>query len=645
MNIEIATTPDAGAADRAVLTFHSGRRLIANGDKSDCQVALSTGVAYFFGDLYYIRDAGHCRPVSAASPGALADWIRGKQPQEIQAGLEGQYLCLLVDRRDHCAHVFADRFARRPCFVLEEGEEVVISNELDPLFLRQAPQYDQLMLAHLLSTYGWFTPQGKTIYSNVRELRIGEILTITSDAVSSTQVPFTPRNIEDYEEHRLDEYYSLLRQAILCRSNPAGTTWVSASGGWDTSMILSVLASEFEARNIAMITARIRSFGEAGQVFNLYEIEKVQRLARHFGLRSEIIDLRFDESEEEYWLAASRYCRGRHNYAFCSTYFQPVSDWLLREAGPGRVVLNGETSDSFHNFGFSQYKTLFHTSSAFCEYADKMNCYLFGPTFFRKVLEGKHDCDRVFSLLVGAAQCNIRNAWSSSAERTQRYLYPFFYGSAHNLPRLPFVEGSRNPLLTEKCAAELASFPFGVYAPWVAEVMSPENIYSVLTHLYHHFHCQGATVAAHKHSMERHGHRLRLPFYDSCLVDFLASAPESWGRGLEINLAKYPLKETARRRPELNFPYAQLAQGPHDYLSDTVPGYSLYDDVVHRSGLRSLFLRQLRESPFEELLSDDYFDLKYLRRLISQYEERDSCTRAELANLVALIALSMVGWH
>lgn len=645
MAIEIFTSGQHGATNPPVLSLGPHRHLFVTVGNADYQIPILNGEAYIFGDLYYIRQGSKCDVLSADSTGKLADWIRDKQPEHIQSALEGQYICLVVDRLRCRAHVFADRFARRPCFVMEADGQIAISSALDSLFSRQAPRYDQLMVAHLLSTYGWYTPQGKTIYSNVRELRIGETVTITADGISVSQAGFSPQTIEDYGEDRLDEYYLLLRQAILSRSNPSGTTWVSASGGWDTSMILSVLASETDANHIGMVTARIRSFGEAGHVFNPFEIDRVQRLAKHFGLRSEIIDLKFDESEEEYWTTASAYCRSRHNYAFCSTYFLPVSDWLLREIGPGAVVLNGETSDSFHNFGFSQYKTLFHTVPGFCEYADKMNCYLFGPTFFQKVLDGQHQRDRVFSMLVNAMRCNVAGEWSSSAERTERFLYPFFFGSAHNMPRLPFVVGTRNPLLTNRCADELFSYPFREYAPSALDIIKPDNIYSVLIHLYHHFHCQGGTVSAHKYAMERNGHRLRLPFHDSCMVDFLASAPESWGRGLEINFAKYPLKEIARRKRELNFPYAQLLEGPHDYLSDTVEGYSIYDDIVHRSGLRNLFIRKLRECRFDDLLSDEYFDLKYIRQLVSQYERQDSCTRPELSNLVALITLAMIGWY
>ena len=38
------------------------------------------------------------------------------------------------------------------------------------------------------------------------------------------------------------------------------------------------------------------------------------------------------------------------------------------------------------------------------------------------------------------------------------------------------------------------------------------------------------------------GLKCRLPFLDQKVIGFLSEMPESWGRGLEINNTKFPLK-------------------------------------------------------------------------------------------------------
>jgi len=59
-------------------------------------------------------------------------------------------------------------------------------------------------------------------------------------------------------------------------------------------------------------------------------------------------------------------------------------------------------------------------------------------------------------------------------------------------------------------------------------------------------------VNVHKHSMELNGHAWRSPFNDYRLIEFLSKAPEKWGRGLDFNHVKYPLKWVAKNK--IKFP-------------------------------------------------------------------------------------------
>ena len=57
-------------------------------------------------------------------------------------------------------------------------------------------------------------------------------------------------------------------------------------------------------------------------------------------------------------------------------------------------------SDGAHNFGFSQYVSIFHPASLdFREYSDKMASYLFGPTFLNEMHNGDHANDPVWKNL------------------------------------------------------------------------------------------------------------------------------------------------------------------------------------------------------------------------------------------------------
>ena len=63
------------------------------------------------------------------------------------------------------------------------------------------------------------------------------------------------------------------------------------------------------------------------------------------------------------------------------------------------VIFAGEISDGAHNFGFSQYATMFHPTYEFREYADKMASYLFGPTFLKRIVDGDYKLDPKYVLI------------------------------------------------------------------------------------------------------------------------------------------------------------------------------------------------------------------------------------------------------
>ena len=65
----------------------------------------------------------------------------------------------------------------------------------------------------------------------------------------------------------------------------------------------------------------------------------------------------------------------------------------------GESVFCGEISDGVHNLGFSQFATVFHPVLDFREYSDKMASYVFGPTFYKSILNGTFEDDFIYSSL------------------------------------------------------------------------------------------------------------------------------------------------------------------------------------------------------------------------------------------------------
>ena len=62
----------------------------------------------------------------------------------------------------------------------------------------------------------------------------------------------------------------------------------------------------------------------------------------------------------------------------------------------------------------------------------------------------------------------------------------------------------------------------------------PETLYSWLIHLYNSFHWQGGTVRCFGANLYNSGTRIKFPFWDERLVNFISQMQEDWGRGLEM---------------------------------------------------------------------------------------------------------------
>jgi hypothetical protein len=320
--------------------------------------------------------------------------------------------------------------------------------------------------------------------------------------------------------------------------------------------------------------------------------------------------------------------------------FVRMSDAITNVAGRGQTVFNGDASDSFHNFGFCQYHNYVHPKKGFQEYVDQMNSYLYGPTFLSRVLDDTYADDTVYQIL---RRMNpgvpYDSEFGSREEKLRAYLLPVFYGG----PRIPFSRTLDNPVLHSGALRQLEEVPFGQYTPQVLATLSPENLYSWLCRLYHHLHCQGSSMGAPKLALALNGHRWRSPFHDLGVVNFLSRMPEGWGRGLEMNHTKYPLKWVCRER--IRFPYEVMAEGRHCYLYETTENISPAAEAMYRSGLTPIFKESLSGRRYRDILSPDSFDIGYLDRLAKDYQNGVQATGTALANTFSVVNLCLTGWY
>lgn len=644
VKVYIEATDEINPELETLITLPGGQRIQANLEEADFSLALKDERhAYLYGDIFYhITGDGGIKLIDSSSKEYLNKIFSASCLEDLIPALEGQYIGILVDDIKKTVQIFSDRYARLDTFYMVDNDGFYLATDLDFIFRNAKPDYDQKMLAHLFSVYGWYTPKGLTIYRNVKQLKVGEIITVSEEGITSETIEFKPLEIENYTDEDLELYYKILKESVVARANREGTTWISSSSGWDSTMLLALLVDEFGSHNVRMLTGSMK-YSKTTEVINKFEISKINRIAKYYGIKPLIIDFDLEnKNASDYWKRVLPYYKSRHMYSGVTYNYTRLSDELYRAAGNVATILNGETSDSFHNFGFSQFATFFHTKKSFAEYADKMNCYFYGPSFFKKVLDGSFEKDKVFVIfkkMREEVEFYSSSDLCSKDELIQSYLFPFFYGS----PRVPFAKTYRNPLLTEKGQRALYDFLFREYMPEILSSLTESNIYSWLIYLYHSFHAQGSTVNVPKHAMDFNEHHWRQPFNDYRLIEFLSKAPEKWGRGLELNNTKYPLRWVARNK--VNFPYGLLDEGPHSYLYDVIEGFSLAAEITYRSGVTDFFKETLWDKPYRGILDGGFFDLAYLDKLCSDFLEGKEVKGQDFNNLYSLITFCVTGWY
>lgn len=619
-----------------------GQHIVYLNTKQASQIVLDQHKKLFlFGDIYYFIQSQKTQLLDASQETAIKKIFNEYPLEKVVEQLEGEYFGIIVDAKRKEVKLFADRFARLDGFYGQENGNLVFSNELESVFQWVKPIYDQKMLAHLFSVFGWYAPKGLTIYNNVQRLTVGEILTVTDKNLASQRVAFKPQHIEDNGTDDLKEYEKALRNSIVARvPKTQEKIWVSSSSGWDSSVILGLLVDMYGAKRINMMTGSMQYSKETGRI-NQFELNKIKKIGAFYGIKPHTVPLDFkNKSAVTYWQRLAPRLKSKHMYSFSGFNFGRISDGIAKADKPGRIVFNGETSDSFHNFGFSQFCTFFHSVKSFTEYGDKMNCYLYGPTFLKKVLEGNHENDKVYQIFRHMMPgVSFYAPGEDRATTLERYLLPLFYGS----PRLPFAVTINNPALKQSASRDMKHFAFREFMPEVVASMNEKNMYSWIIYMYQHMHSQGSTVAIHRNAMALNNHHCRSPFNDYQMMDVLSRAPESWGRGLDFNHTKHPLKWLAKNR--IKFPYALLQEGAHSYLYDVLEGFSLMAEISYRSAFTSHFREVLLQRRYREILDESYFDVGYLDRLADDFIKGKEAKGQDFTNTLSLITLCSTGWY
>ena len=560
-----------------------------------------------------------------------------ENPSKVNA-VEGRFIILKfsIDGR---IDIWTDQFGRVDVYYQQVGDEIFIASGLDLLPVSKGIQseIDNVGMMQAVYIYGGRPAKKHTWYKHVSRVGVSEILIWSANnklTVAEIVKPDLKTTLYN-EPDSLNDYSNTFIESIRARASDNGNV-VFLSSGWDSTSILATLVHLFGKSKTRAVIGRMK-YSERSGICNTFEMERAKKIADYFGVRLDIVDLDYRTGARE--------LKEKLNNAYRSQQFTNLTGWnhwMLAEfaastSDGGEVVFAGEMSDGAHNFGFSQYASIFHPNSFdFREYSDKMATYLFGPTFLDVLLKNGQNEDPIWNIFKSTKSDDFFEPLAESESQIKKqFLISFFLRSG----RMPLSKNN-SKLLSKLGKQELDDVSFKTYLEKSSQNLTGDNLYSTYLDLYNSFHWQGSTVSTLEHALEAHNMGFALPFHDSKLIEFLSNMPESWGRGLELKPTKYPLKWMLANK--IDYPM-EMQSGAHSYTYDVDPNFTHIGELINYSSLGDVFKEALREGAYQKIFSQEHFDHDYINGLVEKYFDGDEILGTEQADLLNIAMQSTLG--
>ncbi len=551
--------------------------------------------------------------------------------------VEGRFAVVKIAVDGTC-DIWTDQFSRVDIYWQSIDGGIVIGNALNLLPVAQNGSLpDNVGTVHSLIAFGGRPARQHTLYRDVHRLGLNHGIRISKGEHEILQRQFTPASTSpQYVEKDLHRYADTFIEAIRARASNDGNI-VYLSSGWDSTSILATLVHLFGKRKVRAVIGRMQ-YSERSGVINQFEIDRAKAVAEYFGVRLDIVEWDY-RTKADTVVAKMRDLFRSQNFGVMQANHYLIAEATAKMVNGNETIFAGEMSDGAHNLGFSQFATIFHPASIeFREYSDKMASYLYGPTFLGQMHKGAQDNDPIWQLF---RQRNAGTKFDAVAQGgdkaiTLQFLSSFFLRGG----RLPLYSIENSPLLTAKGRENYVTESENVYLKDIAEKITPDNLYAYYLHLYNSFHWQGSTVATLEHTAEAHGLTCVFPFHDSAVIDFLSGMPESWGRGLDLNPTKYPLKWMLKNR--IDYPM-HLQVGPHSYTYDVDPNFTLFGEIIHASSFKEVYTTALKKGSFVEWLDSATFDRTYIDCIVAKYLGGEELVGQEMNDLGVLANHSTFG--
>lgn len=543
---------------------------------------------------------------------------------------------LLQFGKDGSCKIIPDQYGRVDVYYEEKDGIQIFASDLSLLSVGEEKkrELNPVSLAHVFSVYGYRPPKRHTLYQGIRRLGVGEWVEISDGKALIKREVFKGREVKNYGETELKEYAEILMSVVEREGSKEGNV-ISLSSGWDSTALLACLVKIFGPKKVRAVTGRMQYASRSG-VVNQFEIDRAKAVADYYKVRMDIVELDYRHEIPKSCHELQPLLKAHQMPGLTALNLGLFADFVAKTSTGEEVVFAGEISDGAHNLGFSQFTTIFHPVLEFREYSDKMASYLFGPTFLGLMESGTYSQDPIYQLLQGRQQNAIFDPLADDlVSRRRQLLASFFLRSC----RLPLWSLQNNKILTEEGRRAYSKEMEEVYLEGAANTLTKETLYSWYLHLYNSFHWQGATVLPFQVLADYKGFKMAMPFWDHRLQEFLSCMPESWGRGLDLNPTKYPLKWMLKNC--IDYPL-HLQVGPHSYLYDVDPTFNHSAEILYASAFKPHLQELLKRKNYQSLFDSRYFDLDYVETMVRRYSEGTEVRGQEMNDLMTLSFLSEI---
>ncbi|MBS1513751.1 MAG: hypothetical protein JSS63_01880 [Bacteroidetes bacterium] len=570
---------------------------------------------FFEGEIYYTINGEKVSHIKKNEYAALLSRkISGFDVSSFVNTVEGIYNAVYIDKGKNEVVIFCDYLQRRNFFYANYNGIFTASNNLENIISGIGEvRYNQEGL-HSYLTMG-YTPAYQTLYDGIERFSVNEYVKISAGSVKNCFLEEV-YSVENYGLQNIEKYDRLISDSVISRS--ADTNFVLNSGGWDSTAIIFQLLQAHEASKVNSFVYETKL--KDGQIYNIYESDKVKKIADYYGIKSETIEIDFgNKSLIDDWKSLSACLKKNHTYFFVDMP-KAVNDIFLKDSSAS--VFSGEASDSIHNFGFSQYVSVTYPGRALREYGDKMKSYLFSPEFFSKVKGDSFEEDRVYQFFrYYFGDENFEKNMNNGKEKYIRYFNSFMISGGRVPFFLPIESEFARSALKNKVNENLNGSIFEA----IAEKADAGNLYFYLLQLYRFYHFHSPQIEVKHSPMREANGNCKIPFLDISLLKFMYSMPQCWGRGLEMSPTKFPLRYLAKEK--WNFPRHILEDAEaHSYIaeSDKRWNYSggkwnLNCETIYNSVFGEAFKEILSEAELEKYFSPEYFKTELMKKTISEY--------------------------